>query len=125
MNCKEQISRNRKENYRKTYVHQIWLRARARAKKFNLDFNIEESDIIVPEYCPVYGMKLEIGLDNMSNSPCIDRIDNTKGYIKGNIVIVSSKANRVKGHGTLEEHQKIYEFYENLENKLVYEDNGV
>ena len=82
--------------------------ARNRAKRDGLDFNLELCDIIIPEYCPVLGIKLK--LDNVKkqdNSPSIDRIDNDKGYIKGNIMIISDKANMIKNCGTAEEHEKI------------------
>lgn len=42
------------------------------------------------------------------NSPSIDRLDNTKGYVKGNINIISWRANRIKSDATLDELEKIY-----------------
>jgi hypothetical protein len=43
----------------------------------------------------------------------IDRIDNSKGYIKDNIQIISNRANRLKGDFTIEELKLIVEFLEN------------
>ena len=103
------------ELYRLHYKRKMFNRAKLRASKKGLEFNIEESDITIPTHCPVYGFELQIGLEDQNTSPCLDRVDNNKGYIKGNIVVVSAKANRVKGDGTLEEHRKIRDFYRNLE----------
>ena len=49
------------------------------------------------------GIKLE-RLDKRHNgSPSLDRIDNTKGYIKGNVKVISWRANAIKKDATLEE----------------------
>ena len=71
--------------------------ARHRALKKGVEFNIEISDIIIPEKCPILGFPLKTCIDgNRDLSPSLDRIDNNKGYIKGNIQVVSFKANAMK-----------------------------
>jgi hypothetical protein len=71
--------------------------AQHRAKTKGIEFNIEISDIVIPEICPVLGLPLKTTIDgNRDLSPSIDRIDNTKGYIKGNIQVMSFKANNMK-----------------------------
>ena len=75
----------------------IFSLAKHRAKAKNIEFNIEISDIVIPELCPVLGLPLKTTIDgNRDLSPSLDRIDNTKGYIKGNIQIISFKANNMK-----------------------------
>lgn len=37
------------------------------------------------------------------NSPSVDRIDNSRGYVKGNVAIISNKANTKKGELTIDE----------------------
>lgn len=86
----------------------MFQRIKNRSKRENLSFNLELSDISIPNFCPVLGIKLERGNSKAyDNSPSIDRIDNTKGYIKGNTKIISNRANVLKGSGNADEHEKI------------------
>lgn len=79
--------------------------AKHRANKTNLEFNIEESDLIIPEYCPILNLKMvrELGKGKLPCNPSIDRIDSSKGYVKGNVWIISHLANRMKQDATQEE----------------------
>ena len=83
----------------------IWYRAKDNSKKYKREFNIEVSDIIIPETCPYLGIKLST---DISQRDCpfyysIDRIDSSKGYIKGNIQIISKLANTIKTNATIDE----------------------
>ena len=40
---------------------------------------------------------------NQPNSPSLDRIDPTKGYVKGNVMMMSALANRMKQDATLKQ----------------------
>ena len=79
--------------------------SRRRAKDFSLAFNIDPTDCISPKYCPILGIKLEQNNDKSfsENSPSLDRIDPKKGYVKGNVQVISMKANRMKNNGSIEE----------------------
>ncbi len=80
-------------------------RVKARAKRRGLEFNLELSDIILPNRCPVLDIPFEYNHKDWTYS--LDRTDNFKGYIKGNVQIISNKANRIKGDATVEELQKV------------------
>lgn len=82
--------------------------AKSNARKKNLPFNLELSDIIVPKYCPILGIELIPAKGNKTdNSPSVDRIIPELGYVKGNIIVISLKANQLKSNGTIEEHEKV------------------
>jgi len=91
---------------------------KARAKKYNLPFDLDADDIKIPELCPVLGVKLERSTGfRKNNNPSIDRIIPEKGYVKGNIIIVSWRANNIKTDASADELRKVADFYNNLETK--------
>jgi hypothetical protein len=95
--------------WRKNNPHyRIWSTVKERAKKHGMEFNLEMCDVVIPAVCPILGIPLVIAVGRMSDSsPSIDRIDNSEGYVKGNIQIISMKANRIKNDATPEELMKI------------------
>lgn len=92
--------------------------AKIRANDKNLDFNLELNDIIIPEYCPILNIKLNLD-SNINTSPSLDRIDINKGYIKGNVQVISMKANTMKNSATFEE---LKMFTKNILNYIKDED---
>lgn len=89
--------------------------AKSRAKARYLEFNITLEDIVIPSHCPVLGIPIIIqaGKGASYNSPSLDRIDNRFGYVKGNVQVISWRANNLKSDGSLEEFKKLVEFLEN------------
>jgi hypothetical protein len=78
--------------------------ARKRARDKGLDFNISKEDIIIPEMCPVLKIPFIFGTKgDYEQTPSLDRIDKDKGYIKGNVQIISKKANSMKNSGSKKE----------------------
>ena len=75
--------------------------ARNRAKKYKLPFDITHEDIVVPEFCPYLGIKL-VPFSEWS-SPSLDKIIPELGYVKGNIQVISTKANTMKNNATQDE----------------------
>lgn len=77
---------------------------KSRALKSNIPFNIEPSDIVIPEKCPYLGITLFHGAGKLTdNSPSLDKIIPELGYIKGNIQVLSHKANAMKRNASIEE----------------------
>lgn len=71
--------------------------ALARSRQLGLPFNLDLSDIVIPSHCPILGIELVKNYGNhKANSPTLDRLDNSKGYIKGNVKVISFKANERK-----------------------------
>jgi hypothetical protein len=106
-------------NARYYYKHPVrarLMKARARAKERGLPFDIEEADLLpAPTHCPILGIELKYTPGARSgNSASIDRIEPDKGYVKGNVLIVSDRANRAKNDLTLDELQQIIDFYRPL-----------
>ena len=85
--------------------------AKARAKKSGLPFNIVLEDIVVPDVCPVLGISIAKNSNRCQpNSPSLDKIIPSKGYVKGNIQVISHKANTIKSDATIEELEKVLEY---------------
>lgn len=75
--------------------------AKQRAKKYDIPFDITYRDIVIPEYCPYLGIKL-VPFSDWS-SPSLDKIVPELGYVKGNIQVISTKANTMKNNATQDE----------------------
>ena len=100
----EKVLKAKRKEMRKNHIKYILNRTKRRAILKGLEFNLSEEDIIIPEICPILEVPIIVGTkDDYEYSPSIDRIDNTKGYIKGNIRIISKKANSMKNSATFQE----------------------
>lgn len=83
-------------------------RARLRARDRDLPFNITAEDIKIPAVCPVLGIPMFFGEGRSTdNSPTLDRIVPALGYTKGNVAVISFRANQIKSNGDADEHIKI------------------
>jgi hypothetical protein len=80
------------------------------------EWGIAFGDIKWNTHCPILGMELDYFAETrQENSPSFDRVDNSKGYVVGNVQIISWRANRIKNDGTAEEHEKIAKYLKSLE----------
>jgi hypothetical protein len=81
---RDQSRRKWKQSRLKSLLQQ----AKWRAKTLGRDFDLTEDDLEIPEVCPVLGLPM--------SSPSLDRVDNSKGYVRGNIKVISKRANLLK-----------------------------
>jgi len=96
----------------RTLEYRIWNSTKSRAKKEGIPFNLSLEDIIIPEKCPILGIPIKVGTGyGRSNSPSLDRFYPNIGYVKGNISIISNKANTIKNASSFEEFEKVYFWY--------------
>lgn len=121
---------NRKEYHKKYYAehkeriltqtrqyhrdNHMWLLrgAKRRAAKAGLDFDLDTSDIVVPDLCPVLQVEMKTG---SRYAPSLDRKDPNKGYTKDNVWVISKLANQMKSDSTLEEQRKFAEWVKTLQ----------
>ena len=81
-------------------------RARNRARKNGVECTINLEDIHIPKICPVLQFELvphSGSSGGRPNSPALDRIDNSKGYVPGNVQVISHRANQMKADANLAE----------------------
>lgn len=86
--------------------------AKKRARKKNIPFTIDVSHVVIPEFCPVFGMKLVKGAG--AASPSLDRIRPELGYVPGNVWVISYRANTIKSDATLQELRTLTERLERV-----------
>jgi len=123
-----QYHQEHKEEYRERYELNIMKRklnsAKDRAVKNNLSFNITEQDIKdvwpIDNKCPALDIEFIIGGHDTKNynSPSLDRIIPSKGYVKGNIQIVSGLANNIMSNGTPDEVIKVGQYFKKITEDL-------
>jgi hypothetical protein len=97
-----------KEGHLKRNLSVIKIRAKNQNLPFDLDFNYLLS--IAPDVCPVFGFPLGWGIGNKNgygggrfDSPSLDKIVPELGYVKGNVMWVSQRANSMKHDATKEQ----------------------
>ena len=99
------------------FEYRLLCYARRNAKRRGEECDLVLEDIVIPECCPLLGIKLEAcmekrrmkGPGSQDSCPSVDRIDSRKGYTKDNVWIISKKANTIKNNATVEELGMIYE----------------
>jgi len=91
----------------------LWYKAKTRARDQKAPFDITPEDLPVPEVCPVLGIPLVHGDGKWHDgSPTVDRKIPTLGYLRGNVQVISWRANDLKKNGTLDEFRRIVAYLE-------------
>ena len=95
--------------------------AKERAARAKVPFDLDKDYVsaIIPAACPVFGTPfLFIGGKRIRpDSPTIDRLEPTKGYVRGNVAIISAKANAIKSNATADEIQRVAEWLRSVKDK--------
>ena len=93
----------------------LYSHLKSSAKSRDIEFTIKKTDLhdlSFPLTCPVLGIPLTWNKGAASdNSYSIDRIDSSLGYVPGNLVVISNRANILKRDATLKELQLLAEYY--------------
>jgi hypothetical protein len=84
--------------------------AKVRAQKLGIPFDITSKDVDIPDLCPVFGTPL-VWTNKLGNdTPSLDRFIPSEGYVKGNVMFISMKANRIKSDASVEDLEKLLEW---------------
>lgn len=104
-NNKDKSAEHKRNYLYSNPVKYILRRAQCRAHELGLEFNLTAEDILVPMICPYLKIPLtfELGKGHVPTNISLDRIDNSKGYIKGNVEVISHLANKMKSNATWEQ----------------------
>lgn len=90
-------------------------RAKDKGLDFNLDFDYLMSILPVDLKCPVFGTEFVINShEQLNDSMTLDRIDSSKGYVRGNVQFISWRANNLKSDATLQELKTLLEYLERV-----------
>lgn len=116
--------RNEKQNERRKLNPErtLYNKAKSRAKELGRTFTIALEDIQIPTACPILDIPLFHGTGKVcNNSPVLDRIDNALGYVKGNVCVISHRANLLKSDLSLAQIRKLLYY---MEETRMSEDTG-
>ena len=95
-----------------------------KCKEKNISFNLNclNTDYLISIFpddmkCPVLGVDMKWGLveeNYLYESPSLDKINPSKGYIRGNVAWISLRANRIKSNATFDEVMKVAKWLEKI-----------
>lgn len=107
------VELRRASEKRKKTPFRTWLcaNARFRGRKRGLPSTITPTDLVWPSHCPVLGIELDYPARSgergrqpvQANWPSLDRWDSTKGYVPGNVFVISYRANTLKNNARRDE----------------------
>jgi hypothetical protein len=106
LNCSlmDRKKKKKKHGHSNTHEYYLWKGCQNRAKKNNIPFNLEYTDVVIPQKCPILEIPIFKGNErHVANSPSLDRLVPELGYVKGNVRVISYKANTMKSNASIEE----------------------
>ena len=85
--------------------------ARRRSRILGIACTVTVEDLLIPELCPVLGIKLlVIGGHCNDSSPTLDRVDPNGGYTHDNVRVISFRANSIKRNATPDELYRVFKY---------------
>jgi hypothetical protein len=106
-------ARNAKRLKERRSAPETWSRwslnqIRDRAKRRGIPFNLEPEDLSPPVLCPVLHVPIVYGgTSGEMFAPTVDRLKPELGYTKGNVCVISRRANSIKNDATSAEVQAV------------------
>ena len=101
-------------------IKYMLINAKSRAKRDGIPFEQDCIGLEMITHCPILGMPLKVNQGGTYgpayDSPSLDKYKPELGYVKGNVSIVSNKANIMKSNATFEEVEKLYLWMKQQEN---------
>ena len=89
------------------------IRKKTECKSLGIDYDLSEDYLksIWTGICPILSVPIDIKASKQDTySPHLDRVDPTKGYVKGNVQWLSGRANRLKNNITIYELERLYKW---------------
>lgn len=105
-NSRPEIREKRKAYDKNRRRERLLGEARKRAREKGIAITITVDDIVIPQKCPALGIPLAFD-GKRENWPSLDRLDNSLGYVPGNVFVISCRANKIKNDATLAEIEAI------------------
>lgn len=106
------------------HLRKLLNRARQRCKLTGREITITLADLVMPSHCPALGIPLVWGGKRTANSPTLDRIDNARGYVPGNVAVISFRANTLKSDASLAEIEGLRAYMTSVYSQGKYETQG-
>ena len=105
---RDEINESRREWTRANPERVMLSGAKKRAREAGVAFNLELGDIQIPTHCPVLGIVLKTNTGRLDDSsPSLDRHIPILGYVKGNVSVISMRANRLKSDASISEWESL------------------
>lgn len=117
-NAKERRRALFAQNPKLAWLHYTSQAAKSRAKERNLPYDKDLSKLLLPDFCPVLGIKLNYERRShnrrgpLPDSPSLDRIVPERGYVLTNLRVISWRANLLKRDASVDEVKRILAYME-------------
>jgi hypothetical protein len=113
---REKSKRWRQRHPRKAWAVMARADAKRRSAKRGLPFTLTTEYVysLLTDKCPVFGTEFVFGGNVVigATSPTLDRIIPEKGYVEGNVVVISHRANSIKSAYTYEDLRTVADWLE-------------